>query len=277
MTKPLLEENVLLAQQGDAVALEAVVRAVQKDIYNLALRMLWCPDDAADATQEILLKLITRLASFEGRSAFRTWAYRVALNHLLNQRKSRVEAEQPSFEQFADDLAQGLSEPTSRESDPEYALLVQEVRVGCTHAMLICLDREHRAAFVLGEILELSNSEGAQVLGISDVAYRKRLSRAKRRLVDFMAGHCGLVNTEAACRCHRRIDCAVEQGVVRHEKLLFAGDSKDAEAANASVAELSALQRAVAVYRSNPQFDAPKEPLETLKPLFNGQALKCLQ
>jgi RNA polymerase sigma factor (sigma-70 family) len=53
--------------------------------------MLYHPQDAEDATQEILVKILTRLSSFEGRSSFRTWLYRIAVNHLLNIRRSRVE------------------------------------------------------------------------------------------------------------------------------------------------------------------------------------------
>src|SRR5262252_9967437 len=88
-----LEDRALVAcaQEGDREALEALVRRHQAWIYNIAVRMLYHPQDAEDATQEILIKALTQLSSFEGRSSFRTWLYRIVVNHLLNTRRSRVE------------------------------------------------------------------------------------------------------------------------------------------------------------------------------------------
>ncbi len=78
-----LEQWVAQAQQGDRQALETVIEAVQPDVQAMALRFLWHPEDAEDAAQEILIRVITHLGTFQGRSAFRTWVYRVAANTLL--------------------------------------------------------------------------------------------------------------------------------------------------------------------------------------------------
>src|SRR5688572_13184281 len=96
-----IEVLVDRATGGDRDALDALLRAIQRDVYNLAVRMLGCPDDGADASQEILMKVVTSLATFRRQSAFRTWVYRVAANHLLNVRKSRVEREKLTFLTFA--------------------------------------------------------------------------------------------------------------------------------------------------------------------------------
>jgi RNA polymerase sigma factor (sigma-70 family) len=87
------EERALVARacSGDREALEELVRWHQGWIYNIALRMLYHPQDAEDATQEILIKVVTQLASFEGRSSFRTWLYRIVVNHVLNMRRGRIE------------------------------------------------------------------------------------------------------------------------------------------------------------------------------------------
>jgi len=82
---------VLRARSGDRQALEDLVHRHQAWIYNIAVRMLHHPQDAEDATQEILIKVLTRLASFEGRSSFRTWLYRIVVNHVLNMKRGRVE------------------------------------------------------------------------------------------------------------------------------------------------------------------------------------------
>ena len=67
-----LEDSVELAQAGNKVALENVIEQIQGRIYGLALRMLWHPEDARDATQEILIRVITHLGGFRRESAFMT-------------------------------------------------------------------------------------------------------------------------------------------------------------------------------------------------------------
>jgi RNA polymerase sigma factor (sigma-70 family) len=80
---------VMRVRSGHREALEGLVCRHQPWIYNIAVRMLYHPEDAQDATQEILIKVLTRLSSFEGRSSFRTWLYRIAVNHVLQHRKLR--------------------------------------------------------------------------------------------------------------------------------------------------------------------------------------------
>ncbi len=140
MTTPItLEQIARDALDGDRDALDALVRALQGDIYGLALRMLWNREDAEDATQEILIRIVTHLSQFSFRSRVKTWAYRVAVNYVLDVKKSAIERLHLSFERFADDLDRGL-EATSA-ADSEQSLLIEEVKVGCSMAMLQCLDR----------------------------------------------------------------------------------------------------------------------------------------
>ena len=212
---------VAAARDGDKAALDELVARVQKPIYRLALRMLWHPDDARDATQEILIRIVTRLATFRGESAFLTWAYRVAANHLLSVKRHRLEEQRLTFEALAQDLADGLDTEPARRDDPEASALLEELKIGCTLAMLSCLDRPHRLAYILGEILELADAEGAAVLDISPAAFRKRLSRARRSITEFMTAHCGLVKPENACRCHRRLGRATALRRVEPQRLQY--------------------------------------------------------
>ena len=86
------QELVHLSKDGSPAALEEMVVRHQAWIYNLALRMVHRPEDAKDATQEVLIKLFTRLSTFDGRSSLRTWLYRIVINHLLNMKRSRAES-----------------------------------------------------------------------------------------------------------------------------------------------------------------------------------------
>ena len=75
------DDLVLLSRirEGDRDALEALVMRHQAWIYNIVQRMVYLPEDAEDATQEVLIKLVTKLSTFEGRSSFRTWLYRIVV------------------------------------------------------------------------------------------------------------------------------------------------------------------------------------------------------
>lgn len=251
-----LEQQVVRAQEGDRRALELVIRAVQKDVHALALRFLWHPDDAEDATQGILVRVMTSLGGFRGNSGFRTWVYRVACNALLTLRKQRMEERNLTFEELGDDLSRGLAEDRlASEDGADEKLLLQEVRIGCTSAMLLCLDRNHRLAYILGEILELDHRQAAQVLEITPAAFRKRLSRARASITSFMASRCGLVSPQQACRCHRRVATAIELGRVDPSKPLFASSLSDAKRFPRlleKIRQLEEVQRAAALYRSQP-------------------------
>src|SRR5690242_11322282 len=91
---------VRLVHSGSKEALELLITRHQGWIYNIALRMVYQPQDAEDATQEILIKVLTNLSSFRGDSQFRTWLYRLAINHLLNMKRTRIEAKCLSFEDY---------------------------------------------------------------------------------------------------------------------------------------------------------------------------------
>ena len=169
MAEQDLEDLARRAAGGDRAALELLVGAITDDVYRLAIRMLGHPTDAEDACQEILIKVVTHLGGFRGESGVRTWVWKVATNHLLSVRRSRRELPGLSFEAFEGMLEAGLAAGAEAPEDP---VLEEEVKLGCTHTMLMCLDREHRAAFVLSEVLDLTGEEGAEVLGISSATFR---------------------------------------------------------------------------------------------------------
>jgi len=204
--------QVAAAQDGDREALEEVLAGVQDRIHHLARRILVDPEDAKEATQEILILVLTRLSTFRGDSAFSTWVYRVAVRYLLNARKIRDRDIGLTFDQFAADLETGLvADPPKA---PDEALMFNELRISCTMAMLLCLSMESRLAYVLGEIFELEHVEAAEILDLTPAAFRKRLSRARQDVTGFTSRHCGLVAERAGCLCPRRLPAAMAAGRV---------------------------------------------------------------
>jgi RNA polymerase sigma factor (sigma-70 family) len=271
-----LAQNVARAKAGDGAALEALVRAVQPEIYKLAVRFLWHPQDAEDATQEILIRIITGLAGFRGESGFRTWVYRVACNRLLTLRKQSMEQRSISFEELGEDLAQGLSDEfAGADRDPDEALLLEEVKIGCTLFMLLCLDRNHRLAYILGEIMELDHQEAAAALDIAPAAFRKRLSRARSSITSFMTSRCGLANPANPCRCRRRVDVAIALGRVDPSKLLFASSVEQARQFPQVLVQIRRLEetrRTAALYRSHSGPEASEAFVSWLRSVLDADA-----
>lgn len=249
-----LEQAVARAQDGDREALEQVVDAIRDDVYRLALRFLWHPEDAEDAAQEILVRVVTRLSSFAHRSSFSTWVYRVACNRLLTLRRQRAEARAMTPAEFAEDLGHGLSDAPPPDYRVEQNMLLEEVKIGCTLAMLLCLDRDQRIAYILGEILELEHREAAEALDITPAAFRKRLSRARTTIRGLMRQRCGIVEPGNACRCGKRVETAVRQGRVDPDELLFVSSAEQAHRypeVVETIRRLEETRRAAALYRSH--------------------------
>jgi len=250
MTEPTtLEEIARRAVRGDREALDSLVRELQGDVYGLALRMLWNREDAEDAAQEILVRVVTRLAQFDFRSRLRTWVYRVAVNYLLDVKKSAVEQLHLTFDRFAEDLAQGLS--ADGPMDAERSLLTEEVKIGCTLGMLQCLDRPHRLAYVLGEILDLPGPEAARALETSHEVFRKRLERGRAAILSFTRAYCGLSSDGAVCTCNRRVPAALRVGRIRADAFDFAAGASSFEEARAMVRQVDEARWALQVHRTN--------------------------
>ncbi|MGH7709891.1 MAG: RNA polymerase sigma factor [Gemmatimonadaceae bacterium] len=274
------EQLAARAAKGDGAALTALIEHIQDDVYRISLRMLWHPQDAEDATQEILLKLVTSVATFRRESSFRTWALRVATNHLLNVRRSRAEEERLTFEAFARDLADGLADlPAGPNDDPDQRLLEEEVKIGCTQAMLLCLDRNERIAYILGDVFELRSDDAAKVLDIESAAFRKRLSRARQRIREFMRGNCGLVSREARCSCSRRVAPAIQRGRVDPQNLLFAGHGDPAPRrlpVLEAVGEMEHLQEIAAIHQSHPHYRASERVTAEIRRVLETAKLRLL-
>jgi RNA polymerase sigma factor (sigma-70 family) len=158
-------ELVSRARAGSRDALELLITRHQAWIYNIVLRMLYYPHDAEDVTQEILIKLITKLSTFEGRSSFRTWLYRITVNHVLNVKRRSFE-DPLDFAEYGRglDATPEIDLPDPNTVPVDLKLMVDEARIGCTSGMLLCLDREQRLVYILADIFGVSDRIGAEAL-----------------------------------------------------------------------------------------------------------------
>jgi RNA polymerase sigma factor (sigma-70 family) len=236
--------------------------------------MLGHPQDAQDATQEILMKVLRALGSFAGRSTFRTWLYRIVVNHVLNMKRGRLEPEGLSFSCYAHglDSTPDLELPDERNAPADLRLLVDEARITCTSGMLLCLDREQRLVYILGEIFSVADVVAAQLLEIEPANFRQRLARARRDLHSFMHDKCGLVNQANPCRCAKKTRGFIQAGYVDPENLLFARQhvQQVRDVVHTKAAALAEVDEQYAqVFRQHP-FHAPADLVHVLRELLDG-------
>jgi RNA polymerase sigma factor (sigma-70 family) len=256
------------ALKGSLQAVDALISTIQPGVYKLAVHVLGHRDDAADATQEILLKIVTHLSAFRSESAFSTWVWRAAYNHLMTAKTRKAESPEVSLDAIAERLEQGLefaAHITQARGDPgpltpQDKLEARQVALSCTQSMLMALDREQRLAYVIDTVFNLDSREAAAVVGISPVAYRQRVSRARARLDAFMSQSCGLANPDAACQCERQLPS------VRHLSKLHGVDrgavvalhKPEMEEAERHFVAFTRVADAAAMLRTHPDYQAPE-------------------
>jgi RNA polymerase sigma factor (sigma-70 family) len=268
------DELVRGAQSGSREATELLLIRHQPWIFNLAVRMLLRRADAEDATQEVLLKAFKALPTFRGDSQFRTWLYRIAVNHILNIKKAAVAV--CSFSDAARGLerAPDLDPPDPRTVPVPVEILVEEAKIGCTMGTLLCLDGRQRLVYILGEIFGVGDEVGAEIVDVTPVNFRQILSRARHDLYEYLRGNCSLVNPDAPCKCVKKTRAFIQGGFVDPQKLRFTSQHqrKVREVAGDRAGELidAYMKVGAQVYRDHPFYE-PAEQVATLR-----QALKAL-
>lgn len=209
-TNEELQAFIDKATSGDKKALETLVTGVQDIVFNLSLRMLGTFSDAEDATQDILLKMITHLSSFRGDSSFTTWVFRIAANHLKNYKKHMFAHYPLSFDYYGDDIENGnIQDVPDLTQGVEKEILAEELKMSCTNVMLQCLDTESRCIFILGTMFKVDSRIAGDILGITPEAYRQRLSRTRKKMADFLGQYCGEYGS-GGCKCKDRVNYAIQ-------------------------------------------------------------------
>jgi DNA-directed RNA polymerase specialized sigma24 family protein len=162
-----------------------------------------------------MVRIVTGLSSFEGLSRFTTWAHTVAVRQLMRTRRRPTERSVAGPERFGAFIDAHASDPALEpEAVATYDELCADVRLSCTYGMLLCLNREQRIAYLVGDLLECTDVEGAAICGIRPEAFRQRLARARRTMRDLMAGRCGLMRASNPCRCRRLVRASIDVRIV---------------------------------------------------------------
>lgn len=266
------EKLVTGAKAGNRDQLERLLTRHLPWLFNLSLRMLHRRADAEDATQDILLKTIKALPSFRAEAKFRTWLYRIAVNHLLSVKKPKWAAADSicSFTVASAGLRQvpDLDPPDPRTVPVPIEILIEETKNNCMIGTLLCLDGRQRLVFILGEVFGVSDEVGAEIAEVTPVNFRQILFRARRDLYEYLRNNCSLVNPENDCKCARKTRAFMQAGFVDPAKLEFtqAHARKVREVAAQRAPELvdAYMEIGASVYRNHPFYE-PSEQAAILR------------
>ncbi len=272
--KVLIEKAIL----GDEKSLEILLTEVQNTVFNLSLRMLGTVTDAEDATQDILIRIMTNLSSFRMESSFSTWVYRLSINFLINYKKSMFSHYPLDFEFYGNDIrfaqadsADELIEELSREQ------LAAELKMSCTNVMLQCLDTESRCIFILGTMFKIDSHTASEILDISPESYRQKLSRIRKKVAGFLSYHCGLTET-GFCRCSKRVDYAVSQKRINPKKLEYSQlETLDKQILDTYTKEMEKLEALSDTFEKLPNYKSPKAAYSIIQTLLQSAPFNKIQ
>ncbi len=266
--KEELFELVQKATAGDKEALEEVLVSVQDLIFNLSLRMLGTFQDAQDATQDILLKIITHLSSFEGKSSFSTWVFRIASNYLKDYKKHMFAKFPLSFEFYGDDIRNAkIEDVPDLTQNVERSILAEELKLSCTNVMLQCLDAESRCIFILGTMFKLDSRIAGDILDITPEAYRQRLSRVRKKVGDFLKEYCGEYG-KGTCHCAERVNYAIQNHRIHPARLDFTtAVLKDMVAVKETMEDIDAISQEISFCKT---YQSPESLKKFIEEFLNG-------
>jgi len=181
-------------------------------VYNFCFRMTLDHSRAVSATEEVFLRAYMGEPAAEGEEEI--WLLHIA-NHVLEQRLPRTP--EVDFDLLDETLR---SEATRTDvvrslTDPQRDFMLWELKQGCMTSVINCLSPGERAAFVASSILRLADEDAAKALGVTPAAYKVRLSRARKKVGDYLAPRCEHVNPMNPCRCPARVGVALRKGFIR--------------------------------------------------------------
>jgi RNA polymerase sigma-70 factor, ECF subfamily len=194
MTTDQKAEEEILAQkliEGDIEAFDRFVEIYQKKIYALAYNMTHNQMDAQDVTQEVFLTIFRKAHTFQGKSAFSSWVYRVALNAVYMKLRSKKKDQSISVEDaFPSFNGAGYHQEVIRDwSENAESLMFSNETKNVIQSAVDQLPEKEKIAFLLRDVEGLSTEEAAEALDLSISAVKSRLHRARLILRKKLSGY----------------------------------------------------------------------------------------
>jgi RNA polymerase sigma-70 factor (ECF subfamily) len=245
--------------------LDPIEQAIEKHwrrVFNFAFRMTLDRAAAAEVTEETFLRAYVGSEKMPpaGDPRLEAWLMRIAL-HVVEKRVDR--GQDVSFDLLDEKLR---SEPTRTDvvtslSQPQRNFYLWELKQGCMTSVVNCLPPGERVAFVLSAVLGYGDDAAASVLGINTSAFKVRLSRARKKVSDYLAPRCEHVDPRNPCRCPSRLGVALTGGFIGAGRSPQAGVSlrpNFGRYGSTVDGEDAPLRDVMAIYSSLPEPDPPE-------------------
>jgi RNA polymerase sigma factor (sigma-70 family) len=264
------------ALNGDRNALDTLVARHHPWIYNIARRMVLKNEDAEDIAQEIIIKMLTKLSTYNhAKAAFNTWLYRIIVNHVINMKTRGYEPYVKKLEEYYVCLNDMQDEEP--ENTPEMQLMISDLKIGCLEGVFLCLDRRQRIVFILVVAFNVSDKQGSEIMEISKANFRKILSRARSKLFQYMDGNCGIVNEKSPCKCRNKVTGYVKAAELTPDKITFAQIGspalKDLVSQKALQFSENIYSKYIDIYREHP-FYKPPDLMQWMRELLQQDEFK---
>ncbi len=187
VTLHLLKESydIQALRDRDPQALDLLVRNESARVYRCIARLIRDASEAESLTQETFLQAILKMDSFRGESKISTWLCAIGINLArawLRKSKRYDVLEDDAFERLQPKFSAGGGHLETYQAWNPERVTEQNERIGRLHQALARLPEDYRLVIVLRDLEELSTSEAAEILGISEGAVRVRLHRARQVL-----------------------------------------------------------------------------------------------
>lgn len=180
------EDTTLLEglRRGDEAAYETLIQRYEKPVYNLISRLVDDPADAADAAQEVFLKVFRKVRWFRGESSLKTWIYRIAINEARNQRRwfGRHRQREVGLDSAPGESAGGCASWLEDQQPSPFDIALDHETRALIEEALNEVSPAFRAALVLREIEGLSYEEIAEILEVSLGTVKSRIMRGREAL-----------------------------------------------------------------------------------------------
>jgi len=185
LTREFENEIIESVLRGNVNAFESLVREYEKLVYNIALRLMGSPEDAADMAQETFLKAYRSLSSYRGDSRFSVWLYRITANVCLDALRAKSRKPTVSLTIEDEDGEDTQFEIPDTAPSPE-ELLQNKLSRESVSKCLMKLSEEQRRILVMREVAGLSYEEIGEALSLESGTVKSRIFRARRKLCSFL-------------------------------------------------------------------------------------------
>ncbi|MFH2009950.1 MAG: RNA polymerase sigma factor [bacterium] len=227
----------------------AVVDQHIDDVYHFAYRVSNATDQAENLTREVFLRAYVGRAKLPKEKHVAAWLLKIGV-HVAS---AKLEGASRVTFDYLDDTIRGDPTQITRTgvlTDPEKSLLLWELKQGCMTAVLNCLSLGERMAFVVVVVMGVKPAEAAASLGVSSAALKVRLSRAKKKIVDYLAPRCEHVHPMNPCRCPSRLGVALRKGFIKD--VVPGSEVQLRRKQHASLKPAAPLRDVVAIYQQLP-------------------------